>query len=105
MSNALNLVMLSQVALQAGIDVGFNACGVERWLDTESLQPRIIMVFGDQEQMRKPRLRTPCDSALSYSEESPCIREQRQLEIPADLPERSAHDIRAYFVEHLLELV
>lgn len=102
--NALTLVQLSQQALHAGMDVGFNAAGVERWLDSETFVPRLAVVFGDQEQMRKPRLRTPCEWALSYSEETACIRTPRQLEVPADLPERSADEIKSYFVEQLLEL-
>lgn len=102
--NALTLVQLSQVALHAGMEMGFNAVGVERWCDPEDFHLRTNFVFGDQEQMRKPRLRTPCEWALSYSEEVACIRDPRQFEVPSELLEQSTDAIRAYFTARLLEL-
>lgn len=100
----LSLVQLSQMALHAAMDMGFNAAGIERWIDPESSKPRLVVSFGDQEHMRKPRLRTPCEWALSYSEEVACIREPRHVEVPIELIERPTQAIRAYLVEQLLEV-
>jgi hypothetical protein len=100
----LTLLQISQTALGAAMEMGFNAVGVERWIDPESFQPRLAISFGDQELMRKPRLRTPCDWALSYSEEVPCIRAPRHVEVPVELIERPMPTVRAYLVEQLLEL-
>jgi hypothetical protein len=100
----LTLVQLSQAALTAGMDLGFNAVEVERWIDPESFEAKLVLRFGDYEQFRKPRLRTPCEWALSYSQEVGCIREPRQVEVPIALLERPVATVRAYFVEQLLEV-
>lgn len=101
----LSLVELSQMALHAGMDVGFNAVEIERWCDPETFDLKIVFTFGEREQMRKPRLRTPCEWALSYTEECSCIRAARQIEVPLSLVERPTDEIRVYLVEHLLEVV
>lgn len=101
----LSLVQLSNVALTAAMDMGFNAVEIERWIDPESFKPRLVINFGDQEQMRKPHLRTPCEWALSYSEEAPCERTPRQIQVPVELIERPVSTIRAYLIEQLLEVI
>lgn len=98
-------MQLSQTALTAAMDMGFNGVEIERWIDPESFKPRLAVLFGDQEQMRKPRMRTPCEWALSYSEEVPCSRAPCQVEVPVELVERPVATVRAYLVEQLLEVV
>lgn len=101
----LSLLQLSQVALQAGLDVGFNAVEVETWIDADTYEVTMGMCFGDKEQMRRPRrLRTPCEWALSYSEESACIRSPRTLQVPRSLRSKSTAEIRRYIVTELLEV-
>lgn len=103
-NSELSLMALSQIALSSGMHLGFNAAGVERWIDPDTFEPRIAITFGDQVQMRKPRLRTPCEWALSYSEEMACIRESRTIEVPFSALYEASYDFDKRFTEALLEI-
>ena len=101
----LPLSMLSNIALKAGVDLGFNAAGVELWCDSESLERRLAVTFGDRDVMRKRRLQTPGEWALSWTEEVPCIRECRTIELPYSMRNGAAHRIESMLTESLLELM
>jgi hypothetical protein len=102
--NLLSLVHLANTAVAAGLDVGFNAAGVERWLDAETFEPRLAITWGDQREMRRPKLRIPMEWALSYDEESPCSRQQKTIEFPDSIRSESAANLRRRFHAELLEL-
>lgn len=94
--------MLANVGCAVGIDLGFNACEVQRWID---FKPRIAFRFGDQVEMRQPRLRVPQEWALAYDEDSVCIRESRVVELPETILEGTIHDLRAKLTAQLLEVI
>lgn len=96
---------LANVALDAAIPLGFNAAGVEHWCDSETFESRLTITFGEQKAMRRPRLRTPCDWALSYAEDVACTREQRTIEVPFDTVYKASYDIDHLLTTKLLELV
>jgi hypothetical protein len=102
---AASMSQLSDMALGAAIPLGFNAAGVEHWYDSETFEPRLTITFGEQKAMRRPRLRTPCDWALSYAEDVACTREQRTIEVPFDTVYKASYDVEQLITTKLLELV
>src|ERR1700693_2715001 len=93
-NSALTLSQLSMVALAAGIDMGFNAVGVESLVDSETFEIRLAFTFCERGHMRKPRLRTPCEWALSYDENAECIRDSRTIEMPHSVVYDASYDIQ-----------
>lgn len=104
-SNQIELVNFASEALVAGMELGFNAAGVERWLDAETFEPRLSITWGDQTVMRLPRLRTPCEWVLSYSEEVGCMRAPKTIQYDESILSQPASEMRRRFHEQLLELL
>lgn len=106
MSNQpLTVSVLANVGLIAGLDLGFNACEVERWLDSETFELRLVFKFGDRDEMNRPRLRTPCEWGRAYDMDASCIRDRRLVEMPHSIVDLSTNTIAAQLTAALLELI
>jgi hypothetical protein len=104
-NSQLTVSMLANVGLMAALDLGFNACEVERWLDSETFEPRLVFKFGDRDEMRRPRMRTPCEWWLAYDCDASCIRDRRLVEMPHSIVDYPTNDIAAKLTAALLELI
>lgn len=103
-NSALPLHALAHIAVNTGLSLGFNCAGVERWLDVSTMDPRLAITWGDQALMRRPRLRTPCEWAMSYDESEPCTRQMKTVEFPESIRFESIPEIEGRFASALLEL-
>jgi hypothetical protein len=102
---ALTLVQLSQIALAAGMNVGFNAVEVQRLVNIETDSNCLCFIWGDQAILKACRFRTPMEYALSYSNEIPCSREPCQRVFPESVAYEASYDLKTRFTEALLETV
>jgi hypothetical protein len=93
------------VGCAVGIDLGFNACEVQKWIDPETFKARIAFRFGDQVEMRRPRMRVPQEWSLAYDEDSVCIRDSRVVELPETILKGAIDDLRAKLTAQLLEVI
>lgn len=85
--------------------MGFNGAEVVHFIDCETFEDLIEVVWGDQRLMRLPRMRTPCSWAISYSEEDPCIRTPKRLVLPRVALSESCNELDKRFTEALLEAI
>jgi hypothetical protein len=104
MNRDLTLLELTNNALVASMDMGFNCAQVERWNDSETFEPKIAILFGDREKMEKSRLPVRCDAVRSYSFEVPCTREPRRIPFDVALLACSTDAIRHWVTDMLLEI-
>lgn len=101
----LSLVQLSIRALASGIPMGFNCAEVVHFIDIETFEDCLEVIWGDQKVMRLPRFRTPHSYAMSYSEEDSCVREGRvHLLMPCCALSLSCDALDKQFTAALLEL-
>ena len=103
MNRLLTALELSQVALAAGMDMGFNCVQIEERMNPD-LQPKIVAVFGDREKMERHALPQADRAARSYTGEVPCIREQRVIPVDTALLSLSSYAIGQWFTDMLLEI-
>lgn len=94
----------SNIALAVGVDFGFNAVGVESWIDSDTFEGRIVITFWSCDELRKPRLRPPSEWALSWTDEKPCVRNKRMIEMSHSALCEPVKELTARFTEALLEL-
>lgn len=104
-SQMLTVSMLANVGLMAAMDLGFNACEVEMWLDSETFERRLAFKFGDRDQMARPRMRTPCEWGRAYDLEASCFRDPRRIEMPYSVVDGTTNDLAAKLTTALLELI
>lgn len=100
----LSLVQLSVRALASGIPMGFNCAEVIHFINTETFEDCLEVIWGDQKVMRLPRMRIPQSYAMSYSEEDPCTRAPRQLLMTRSALSLSCDELDRQFTAHLLEI-
>src|ERR1700684_2481486 len=102
MANAyLTPSMLANVGCVVGMDLGFSACEVQKWIDPKTFKARIAFRFGDRVEMRKPRMRVPQEWALAYDDDANCIRDPRVVELPETILEGTIDDLKAKLTAQL----
>jgi hypothetical protein len=104
-NRALDLKELSQVALAAGMNQGFNCAEVQRVYDINVDANILRFIWGDRANMNaRNRLETPMEWGRSYSEEVECSRGPRTLVLPEDVAFEASYDLQKRFAEALLEV-
>lgn len=105
---ALKASQVSRIALDAGIDMGFNAASVQLEENIREQKTRVIVVWGDEKNLRSRELNSDAEAtyewAVAYDCDTKCIREQKSLEIPESALFESSMEIKARFTGALLEL-
>lgn len=100
--NKFNMTQFANIALDAGIDMGFN--WVVAWpVNMENFEQKILMIFGNREKMRT--FRPASDKwAIAQHEGIECHRGNKNLEFPESILTYSADGVRNKIHEQLLEL-
>jgi len=100
---ALDLEDLSRIGLSVGMDLGFNACEVQKILDPETLEPWFNFIWFDRCDFDR-LMRRQMEYYCSYSCEVECTREPRTMVLREPALEKSADWLRGRCTEALLEL-
>jgi hypothetical protein len=102
--SALSIQDISHIAAGVGIDMGFNAALVERYVNEETGEGHLVITWGTREYCDAPRLRPPCEWAHSWNEEPEFMREPCILELPDTARYGTSDDLRDRFTQELLML-
>lgn len=97
--------MLANIGCMVGIDLGFNACEAESWIDPDSMLHRLALKFGDRDEMARPQLRTPCEWARAFTDENNCYRTPCVVELPQFMLTGTVESVKAYLTLALLEII
>jgi hypothetical protein len=105
MENRLNICALANIGCVVGMDLGFNACGVEVWMDTLNFKEKISFTFGDYAMMRKIPFPTGLEAALAYQSDQACFRDKRTVKLDGSIRNDSIDMLKIKLTTELLELI
>ena len=98
----LTITQLANVALEAGLGVGFNAARADLRYSIASDNSTIDVFFGDHRTLRTSR--TAAESAVAYATDSECKREPILLSLPEWILAEDLDKIRTALTQPWLEL-
>jgi hypothetical protein len=104
MAEDLSIVTIANIALSAGMDVGFNAVYALRQFNLHADMMPTRFEFGRQEEIEKLPLSHSIESARAYSYEVPCLRQRKHVYL-SDSSGLTADSLKSLITEKLLEIV